>query len=410
VSDPRLHQRPFADLILSFYLPALLFAFAQGLLIPVLPLYAKSLQVSYGLIGLVSGGASLGMLLGDVPSGVVVRRLGHKRAMLLGIGCTAVSTLALFWARSVPEVVVYRLVSGFGQALYGVARHAFIAGSVRVAGRGRAISLFGGLMRVGRFVGPLAGGTIAKSFGLRVPFLFFGLAYAGAFVAISIFVWEGAVDHGAAASPSSGLDLRSLLRTQLRTLAPAGLGQLFAQMIRAGRQIVVPLYAADVIGLDVQAIGLIVSIASAVDMLFFYPAGWIMDHLGRKYAIVPSFVIQAIGMGLIPLAESFAGLLLAASLIGFGNGFSSGSMMTLGADLAPEGERGAFLGVWRLIGDVGHSGGPLVVGAIADLVALPTAALIMSVSGLLASTTFAFLVPETLQRRTPTAAPSTSGE
>jgi MFS family permease len=265
-------------------------------------------------------------------------------------------------------------------------------------------------MRVGRFVGPLAGGTVAKAFGLRVPFLFFGVVYAGAFVVISCFVREETAGDGTPVSTPVTLGLTSMLRSQVRVLAPAGMGQLFAQMIRAGRQIVVPLYAADVIGLDVQAIGLIVSIASAVDMLFFYPAGLIMDRLGRKYAIVPSFVIQALGMGLIPLTGSFVGLLFAASLIGFGNGFSSGSMMTLGADLAPEGERGAFLGVWRLIGDVGSSGGPLVVGAIADLFVLPTAALIMSAAGLLASATFALLVPETLKRRVHEVSPSPGGE
>ena len=46
-------------LILSFYLPSLLLAFTRGLLIPVLPLYAKSFEASYGLIGLVSAGAGL---------------------------------------------------------------------------------------------------------------------------------------------------------------------------------------------------------------------------------------------------------------------------------------------------------------------------------------------------------------
>ena len=74
MSDPKLRQQSFADLILSFYLPALLFAFAQGLLVPVLPLYAKSLQVSYGLVGLVSGGAALGMLIGDHYSQQSARR------------------------------------------------------------------------------------------------------------------------------------------------------------------------------------------------------------------------------------------------------------------------------------------------------------------------------------------------
>ncbi len=395
-----LTQRQIARLTLSFYLPSLLLSFSQGLLVPVLPLYAKSLQASYGMVGLITGGVGIGMLLGDLPAGLLVRRMGQKWAMLLGAGCTALSTVAMFWSRSVSEAVVYRLLSGFGQALYGIARHAYITEAVRVSSRGRAISLFGGLMRVGRFVGPLLGGAVAKAYGLRAPFLLFGAIYVAAFAVMVAFV-QGSAGRSPETDnpqPSHSRHLASLLRSQIGLLASAGLGQLFAQMIRAGRGIVIPLYAADVIGLDVQQIGVVVSVSSAVDMLFFYPAGLIMDRLGRKWAIVPSFLIQALGMGLVPLTGSYIGVLLAASLIGFGNGFSSGSMMTLGADLAPDDARGEFLGIWRLIGDVGSSGGPLIVGAIADWVALPMAALIMAGAGLLASGTFAFLVPETLRK------------
>ena len=100
-----------------------------------------------------------------------------------------------------------------------------------------------------------------------------------------------------------------------------------------------------------------------------------MDHLGRKYAILPSFLIQALGMFLLPFTHSFGTLLAAAMLIALGNGIGSGSMMTIGADLAPKESRGEFLGLWRLIGDVGNAGGPIVVGQVADLLTLPMAAL-----------------------------------
>jgi len=394
-------------LVLSFYLPSLLLSFSGGMLVPVLPLFAKSLDASYGLVGLASAGVGIGMLLGDLPSAALIRRLGHRGAMLVGVGCTALATLAISWAQSMPEVVLYRVISGFGQALYGIARHTYIAQAVRASGRGRAISLFGGLLRIGRFVGPLAGGTIAKAMGLRIPFLFVGAAYGSAFLAMALFVPRARDDPGIEQATHAGVSgLAHVLRSRLHILAPAGVGQLFAQMIRSGRSTIIPLYAADVIGLDVQLIGLVVSISSAVDMLFFYPAGLIMDRLGRKWAVVPSFAIQALGMSLVPLTGSFAGILFAASLIGFGNGFSSGSMMTLGADLAPETARGEFLSIWRLIGDVGSSGGPLAVGAIADAVALPTAALLMACAGLLASATFGFFVPETLQKPRAEASPS----
>jgi MFS family permease len=377
----------------------------------VLPLYAQSFGVSYALVGLVSAGASVGMLVGDVPGGLLARQLGQKRTMLLGLGCTVLPTVALFWARSIPEAVAYRLLSGFGQAVYSVARHAYVAEAVHVSARGRAISLLGGLFRIGRFAGPLAGGLIAQAYGLRAPFLAVGVSGVAAAVAIVAFAEPGHAPRATSKGPlGHGRHLSSLVRTHFRELVSAGTGQLFAQMIRGGRTIVLPLYASDILGLDVQGIGLILSLSSGIDMLLFYPAGLIMDRLGRKWAIVPSFLVQALGMALVPLTGGFVGLLLASMLIGLGNGLGSGSMMTLGADLAPQESRGEYLGVWRLIGDMGQSGGPLLVGSIADWVALPTAALIMAAAGLLAGGIFATLVPETLRRQHPSVSPSPRSE
>ena len=103
-----------------------------------------------------------------------------------------------------------------------------------------------------------------------------------------------------------------------------------------------------------------------------------MDQLGRKFAIVPCFAIQAIGMFLIPFTGGFGSLLLVTILIGIGNGLGSGAMMTLGADLAPPDSRAEFLGIWRLIGGCGGTGGPFVVGSVADLFGLPAAAWVMA--------------------------------
>ena len=83
----------------------------------------------------------------------------------------------------------------------------------------------------------------------------------------------------------------------------------------------------------------------------------------------------------------------------FANGLSSGTMMTLGSDLAPHSARGEFLGMWRLVGDGGVMGGPAVVGGIADLLSLPAAALVLSGAGLAAAGIFTFFVPETLVKR-----------
>jgi MFS family permease len=162
--------------------------------------------------------------------------------------------------------------------------------------------------------------------------------------------------------------------------------------------------------LDVQSIGWIVTLAAAIDMAMFYPAGVIMDRFGRKYASVPSFLIQGIGMALVPLTFSFETLLMATLVIGFGNGIGSGTMLTLGSDLAPKESMGEFLGVWRLIGDAGGTAAPLAVGGVADLVGLAMSALVMGFVGLGAAALLLFFVPETLQRATVVAVKPSPGD
>jgi MFS family permease len=102
-------------------------------------------------------------------------------------------------------------------------------------------------------------------------------------------------------------------------------------------------------------------------------------------------------MALLPLTRTFPGLLAATCVIGFGNGIGSGTMMTLGADLAPPAERGEFLGAWNLIGDSGVTLSPVIVGGVADLFVLPAAALVLALFGATAGVIFARLVPEPLK-------------
>src|SRR3712207_2554795 len=104
---------------------------------------------------------------------------------------------------------------------------------------------------------------------------------------------------------------------------------------------------------------------------------------------------MAVGVALVPLASGFGGLLLAAAVIGLGNGLGSGSMMTLGADLAPRGATGEFLGLWRLIGDTGAAGGPLAVGSLTDALGFEASAYVLACVGLAASLTLALMVKET---------------
>ena len=136
-------------LILPIYLPSFMGAFCNGLLIPVLPLYIISFDVTYVVVGLFLASSSIGMLVSDVPAGVILRRWGEKKSMLLGLVFTTLATFALIWAKNIPQVLTLRLIAGFGMALYGISRHTYISDIVAINDRGRVGAFFGGLMRVG---------------------------------------------------------------------------------------------------------------------------------------------------------------------------------------------------------------------------------------------------------------------
>ena len=392
-------------LILSFYLPALMVTLGHGLLVPILPLFAVDFEISYGLIGLVLAGEGIGTLIADVPTGMIQRRFGNKQVMMMGILVKALSVFLLFFAPTIWIVLLLRLVSGFGRSMYTISAHVYVTNQVGLGQRGKAISMYGGTHRLGGFIGPAIGGIIAGMLGLRAVFIVVGLVTAVGLLLVIAFTLNGKRQKRGADEPDShDLHIRSVLVSNSRVLASAGTAQIFGQMIRAGRTIIIPLFAAEALGLAVDQIGLIVSLSVAVDFSLFVVAGWLMDRVGRKFAIVPCFGIQALGMALVPFASSYSGLLFAAVLIGIGNGLGSGSMMTLGADLSPSRSRGEFLGVWRWIGDMGQTGGPLIVGVVADILVLSSAIWVIAGSGLAAASIFLFFVPETLKRKPPLAA------
>jgi len=398
------------SLVLPVYIPTVLLSVGTGIMVPTLPLYADGFGVSLSLVSFAVAALGLGTLIGDVPAGMLLERFGRKPVMVAGTVVLALSTLALVLFPYFPALVALRLVAGVASAMWNISRMAYLTDVVPIADRGRALSMFGGVSRVGVFIGPAIGGVIGQAYGLEASFYIAAIAAGAAAVISLLFTTEShsqEVHEAGSGRHTRWAVVGNVVRSNYRELGTAGSAQIFAQMIRAGRQIIVPLFASRVLGLDVAQIGSIVSISSAVDMSLFIPAGILMDKLGRKFASVPSFLVMAVGMAMVPFATSYTGLLVATCVMGFGNGIGSGTMMTLGADLAPRKATGEFLGVWRLIGDIGSSGGPLAVGALADAatgitgsVALgfTMSALTLSGVGVLAATTLLLFVRETLHK------------
>ena len=369
-------------------------AIGGGIVSPTLSIYVKSFELSYTLTTVV---LAVGVL-GNIPAGILVERLGRKLSMLLGLIMIGISTIGMGMATHFFQLIVAQLFGGIGMALWMLARHAYMTDVIPIANRGRAIALFGGVNRMGTFAGQFC--SIFLGVNLRLPFFIYTGIVALNFVLCLFFIPETrrTINQITDKKVPYLKQLIQISRQHARLLATAGVGQVCVQTLRRGCNIIIPLYADEVVGLTTQQVRSVVMISSAVDMSMFPIAGYMMDRFGRRYATVPGVCLFATGMVLMSFTGTFTWLLLTAIFMKMGNGIASGTMMTLGADLAPREGTGEFLGLWRLTGDFGGSAGPVIVGNLADLFGLSYSGFALGGIGYLAVGIFLWLVPETLKK------------
>jgi MFS family permease len=362
---------PYDRLLLPVYGPSLLMAVSQEALTILLPLYMLEIGASPAFAALVVGLRGVGILLFDVPAGMLVARFGDKPVLLGGL-CLMLMGFVLL------SVTTQLWLVGLAALTLGTGHAAWMAG----------------LQRGGALIGPVAGGVLAGFVGYPVAFI---VGAASAVVAgATVLAFARAVPPHE--NPDASLaGTMQVLRDQRGVLAMAGGSALVLQLMRATRQLLVPLFG-QAVGLDVTTIGLVYSLSAAVDIALFYPSGVLADRMGRKWSAVPSMALYALGLALLPLAAGFYSLLAVAVLLGFANGIGTGVVMIMGADFArASGRQGQFLGLWRLIGDVGISAAPLLTGTIVKGAGLGAASLTVAGLGFAGVCLMIFGVVETLR-------------
>ena len=381
--------------LLSLYLPSILLSFCGSLIVPIMPLLALDMVDTYAMVGVALAAPGIGTLVSDVPTGMAIRRFGYKKTMILGACLMLFSAAGMLQVQGITELFFLRLITGVGLALWTISRHTYMIPLFSSERRGRGSAMVGGIHRLTSFTGPFIGGLIGESYGLRAPFVIYSILTLTALIMVILWVPSGqrSVSDSRTQQPAR---LADVLRARYGILLRTGPAFFCVSVIRSARDVIIPLYAAETLGLTASWIGVVTGISYGADLMMVYPAGVIMDRFGRKYASVPCFLIQAAAMALLPLADSFAILLSVAIVLGLGNGLGAGAMIALGADTAPKEGAGMFLGVWRFIGDSGGATAPLAVGEVADLAGFDSAALAVAAVGLGAALLLWRMVPETL--------------
>lgn len=404
-------QPPFRwrSIVVVVLAPSLVFSMGQFALVPVLPTLARSLGTDLGGAALIASMLVVGQLVGDIPSGAVVARIGERRAMVAAAGLALLGALTLLVAPH-PAVLAFGVfLVGLAGASFSLARHAFMTTTVPIRLRARALSTLGGIHRLGAVLGPFAGAALLAATGQAASVVAL-LALCCFLAATLVLVLRDPVAAFERGPRTPGEDeveeevagLWETFRSRRRVLLTVGVGAAILSGLRQVRQVVLPVWAVS-IGLDGTTTSLVIGVTTAVDFSLFLVGGWIMDRFGRLWAIVPCGL--GLSLGLIALSlthdldERFGWFVGIAVVFSLANGIGSGILMTLAADLADRRNPAPFLGAWRFTVDLGGAGAPMLVAALTAAVALPLGIAAVGVLGLVGVAILAVTVPKHVSSR-----------
>ncbi|KQR22304.1 MFS transporter [Agreia sp. Leaf335] len=405
----------FRSIALPALLPSLLFAIGEGSIIPIIPAIAQDLGAGLAFAGFIAAMIMVGELIGDIPSGWIVSRIGERRAM---VGASLVSIIGVTTCivASGPWMLgVGIFLLGLSTATFALARHAFMTTFVPLPYRARALSTLGGTFRAGWFVGPfIAAGLIALTAHAAIVFwVHLGCAVI---VIVLLMVMPDPTAAAAARTGASGShetegeqlvagESHGLFRTIWNfrgVLVRLGTGVAIVGALRASRSVILPLWAVS-LGLPESTTALIIGLGGAMDFALFYASGQVMDRFGRLWSVVPSML--GMGIGLFVLAfthdlQNAVGWFIGITAVtGLANGIGSGILMTLGADLAPKNDPAPFLGAFRFTGDAGTAAAPLLVSLVVAVATLSLSTAIIGVIGVLGAGLMLRYVPRYVPRR-----------
>ena len=136
----------------------------------------------------VAGLALAAFAVGNVAvvmySGRLSDRIGRKPLLIVGLALSAVSTIALGMATSLPLFFVEAVIAGAASGVYASPQQAAVADMIGKARGGTAIATFQMMSDFGSIVGSVGVGLIAQQWSFAAAF-----AISGAILVLAAFGW-----------------------------------------------------------------------------------------------------------------------------------------------------------------------------------------------------------------------------
>jgi MFS family permease len=340
-----------------------LVAVGFGLIIPAIPIFAKTFGVSNTLIGLIISSFAIMRFLSGLFSGKLVDRFGERVVLGFGLFMVSVFTLLAGLATSYEQLLFFRTAGGFGSSMFSVSAGALILRVVSDSQRGRAQSLYNGGFIAGGVAGPAFGGALI-AISPRAPFFIYsGLLIAAGTVSL-VFLHESRLGAKVEKNEEErALSIREALQIKpyMYSLFLAFLG---SWVLFGMRSSILPLFVVEDLGASASIVGLSFTIALVAQGSVMVRAGKYSDKNGRKPVILTGFSIVMLALALLMVSTNIYMYIAAMVVMGLGAGFAASAGAIVGDVI--KGKSGKVYAFWQMSGDAGMMVGPVLLGFVSD--------------------------------------------
>lgn len=392
-------------------------ALGFGILIPVLPVFARTFDVSALEASAVISVFALVRFVTSPLAGGLVDRFGERTTMTSGLLIVAVSSFAAGFSQTYPQLLVLRGVGGLGSSMFTVSAMALLLRVVATEQRGRAAGAFQGGFIIGGVAGPAVGGLVV-AWSIRAPFFVYAAALLLA-AAISLIFLSGTRlqerEQEVAAGEENKLEqLRTALRD--RAYQAAITTNLVTGFVVFGlRSSAVPLFVVEGLGETATIGGIGFLIAAGIQALLLLPAGRMADTVGRRRAMLWGTIGTGIGMVVLtgadiaangwgtPAVAATALFFIAMAVQGAAGAFLGSAPSAVVGDVMGGRRGGIVVATFQMMADLGAIVGPLLAGLIIDAADFDWA-FGLGVLFCMLAVVFVLRMPETLRRERPSSA------
>jgi MFS family permease len=389
-------------------------ALGFGIVAPVIPVFARTFDVSIFEASAVISVFALMRFVTAPLAGALVNRSGERLILAGGLGIVAVSSAAAGLSQSFNQLLIFRGLGGLGSSMFTVSAMAVLLRVVSSDQRGRASSLYQGGFLLGGVAGPAVGGLVV-AWSIRAPFFVYAFTLLLALLVTVIFLSRARLqEREEQVAGGDSTRMEALIQALRNGAYRAALGvNLASGFITFGLRIaIVPLFVTEGLSRGATWSGIAFLVAAAAQAVLLLPAGRLADQRGRRPALLAGSIALAVGVAILTAADLVTNSLGTTGAIGLVlfllsmviQGVSSAYLGSAPAAVVGDvmgGKRGGIvIGTFQMTSDLGMIIGPLLAGYLVDRLDFDWAfgaGLVLALGVVL----LVWRMPETLQRSQP---------